>query len=163
MIFFHSALFLIILYLTIWTAIDLPSSKISHKLDPQQSTNLISLTSCVCDSNIWEIALLVWEALLFLFAFFSTSMSKSAFDKWNQGNNLMKMLRGQFFFLFLRILCFALHVTVQIRSFTAFKWISILLGLDTIVSMMLYFLPLLFFLYEYQDPIEEEVVDGEKD
>jgi len=136
-----SILFVLLLYLSIWTGLDMPRQEMIHALDEDDSSTLVSHNSCGSRSNGWELGAFAWECMLLLSATLLTYQSRDVIEELNESKTLSMMVYSHFLFLLMRTLFTVLNLTDRISSIIAIKCISILLALDTIISMCVYFSP----------------------
>lgn len=136
-----SIVFLLLVYLSIWTGVDKPRQEMVHTLDAIDSTMLVSSKTCASKSDAWELGAFAWECMLLLSATILTYQSRDVIEELNESSALALMVYSHFIFLLLRCLFTILNLTMRIPSIFALKAISLLLGLDTIIAMCVYFTP----------------------
>ena len=136
-----SIVFLLLVYLSIWTGVDKPRQEMVHTLDVKDSTMLVSSKTCASRSDAWELGAFAWECMLLLSATILTYQSRDVIEELNESSALALMVYSHFIFLLMRCLFTILNLTERIPSIYALKAISLLLGLDTIIAMCIYFTP----------------------
>ena len=96
---------------------------------------------CASRSNAWQIASFGYEAMLLLAATILTYQSRDVIEEINESSFLAFMVYSHFVFLVLRLLVFVLMLQVMIPMALALRIVSLLVSMDTLVAILIYFGP----------------------
>jgi 7 transmembrane sweet-taste receptor of 3 GCPR len=134
---------LCVLFLTIWTILDPPTKEAVYTLtDPDYNNGKrIVSVSYFCGTRllVWQYAVAGWNAVLLLCASVLAFQARNVSAKFNESRTLAFLIYSHFVFVCLRLGTLALQD--QLDGTTIARIQSLLYSVDTIATVVIYFLP----------------------
>ena len=132
----------IIVYLSVWTAIDAPQKEgelsLSTSMTAQNETIVYQTYYCSSASLAWQYVALGWTCFLLFSSTVLAFQMRNVRQEFNESMTLAMMTYSHFVFAILRLVVFLLNGVDQ--SHQDF-YLSILLSLDSMAALFMYFLP----------------------
>ena len=135
---------ILILYLSIWTIVDIPRPMKNYLLNKQtdEKTNLVTVyNGCASGSSWWQIASFSIEAMLLLAITLLAYICRGVIEELNESRSLSFMVYSHFLFSLMRLLLFILTQSDMIPRALYNRIESLLISLDTLVAIFVYFVP----------------------
>ena len=148
--------FMVTIVLVIWTVVD-PSKELDEvTLHPDRTTEkgetVVTITHyCASAGNdsIWRYLSLAVQLILLLCASVLAYQSRNVRQDLNESQTLGLMIYSHFVFVVLRLITFFLEGIVNRGTLTGLK--SLILSLDVLVALNIYFTPKMYGLFIYDD------------
>ena len=141
---------LMVIFLIIWSALDPPNSLPDYTLTADQSEQNETIVSvqyyCSSNSDVWVFLSAGWNALLLLCASILAVQSRKLQQDFNESHTLAILIYSHFVFVMLRVITFALPLKGGVRL----ECQSIIFSLDTVATMVIYFVPKFWTSDDYQ-------------
>jgi 7 transmembrane sweet-taste receptor of 3 GCPR len=135
--------FVLVVFLAFWTVRDPPGKQwelsLSESMTVDGETIVHRIYYCSSESDIWEYAAFIWTGALLFSATVLAFQMRNVRQEFNESQTLGIMTYSHFVFLTLRLVTFLL--TSQLGESNSSLYRSILLSLDAIASLVIYFLP----------------------
>ena len=136
--------FLVIVYLILWTVLDppqvYPDYELTEKMNDDGETIVWVLNVCASESQLWKYFTAGWHAMLLLCStILAIQMRKISVQGFSESPTLGLLVYSHFMFVILRIITFGL--SPQVSEFTLSRCRSIIFSVDTIATIVIYFLP----------------------
>ena len=129
-----------LVYLIVWTALDMPKQTESLTLDHSGNANIVNLDrNCSSASVIWNIISYVWQFLLLLSSSVLSFFSRDVEDQNKEIKFIGLLVYSHLMFLIFRIIVWRLSLNGSIRGTTGSSIESISLSLDVIIGVVIYF------------------------
>lgn len=132
---------LVALTLMGWTIFDPPQRQAEYRLTNRVTDDLFAATIieteyfCESDSEFWDYIAVIWNVVLILCATALAFQSRNVKQDFNESQVLSKLIYSHFLFCLLRVMTFFFPPKV------ADPMLSIIFSLDTILVVLIYFLP----------------------
>jgi hypothetical protein len=140
--FLSIVLFLLVTYLIVWTTVDMPKRENNLSLEKDDNVTTVCVyTGCASSSPIWKIMVLVWETLLLLSSTVLAYQSRDIIQQLNESHWLAFLVYAHTVFLLMRLVINVLLFSNMIQSSMSTKAIAVILSLDTIIAIVVYFCP----------------------
>jgi 7 transmembrane sweet-taste receptor of 3 GCPR. len=140
--FLSITLSIVVMYLIVWTALDMPKRVDDHSLKEIDGVTTVCVYSgCASHSPVWKIMALVWETLLLLSSTVLAYQSREIIQQLNESHWLAFLVYSHTLFLLVRLVVNVLLFSNMIQSSMSTKAIALILALDTIVAVVVYFCP----------------------
>ncbi len=135
--------FIVLLFLVAWTITDPPVQDKDYRLETDDDDDEFFRLhiGCASNSNAWEMAAFGLEFLVLACATVLTYQSREVIQELNESHWLAFMVYSLFLFMIMRLMVTALMFADIIPSALALKIISLLLSLDSLVALCIYFCP----------------------
>lgn len=134
---------LVVIYLAIWTARDPPEKQSEFTLSTSETTNDETIVYrtyyCSSESDIWDYVAFAWTATLLFSATVLAVQMRNVRQEFNESQTLGIMTYSHFVFLILRLITFFL--TDKLGASNSARYRSILLSVDAMATLVIYFLP----------------------
>ena len=134
----------VVAYLIIWTAVDMPRKIDDIKIiEEEGKTTVVAFyAGCASSSQVWGVVALAFESCVLLGAsvFFSYQY-RDIIERMDEGCWLAFLVYCHTMFLFVRITIKVLVATDTIMASMSTKIIAIVVALETIAAILVYFLP----------------------
>lgn len=130
---------LVLLFLSIWTYIDPNTSVVNEILKDREQGIVSSSVRCASASRIWRVITFVWEAVLLLCILVLALQSQSMIAELDESQALTLMVYTHFLFLVLRLIVGWMGLLGSIMANIEGGITSLLLSLDTILCVLIYF------------------------
>lgn len=134
-----SMIFLIIVYLSIWTFFDANTKVLRQVFSDRENGIVDTSVKCASSSSIWNIVSFVWEGVLLLCILVLALQSESLIAELNESQSLTLMVYTHFLFLVLRLIVGWMGLLDLIMGNIERGIISLLLSLDSILCIVIYF------------------------
>ena len=132
----------VILYLIVWTAVDMSEATNIFILDKTCTGNVIEIyKTCTSRSAVWPIVAYLWQALLLISASVLAFQSRHDLDEMNESQWIGFLVYSHFMFLIFRIAIRALSLNGAILGSLATLIVCIILSLDVLAALVIYFGP----------------------
>ena len=129
----------VLLFLSIWTYID-PNTSVVHEILKDREQGIVSsAVTCASVSRIWRVITFVWEAVLLLCILVLALQSQSMIAELDESQALTLMVYTHFLFLVLRLIVGWMGFLGSIMTNVEGGITSLLLSLDTILCILIYF------------------------
>ena len=135
------SMFALVTYMIIWTAVDVPKRVDNLDVIEGEVTIVALYAGCASKSPVWGIMALGWESLLQLSTTILTYQSREIIEQLNESNRLVFLVYIHSGFLMIRFMVHILLFSGTIRFSLSSKIISIILSVETIAAILVYFLP----------------------
>lgn len=137
---------LILVYCILWTVID-PSHQrsefiLTDELNDMNETILKQESYCSSLSNVWQITGISWYIFLLVCASAVAFQTRNLRQDFNETQTLILMIYSHFFFTAIRFLSYLIAVTESQSILQRVR--SILISLDAIATVVIYFVPKFF-------------------
>lgn len=132
---------MVALALLAWTIIDPPRREADYELTDRETNELDRATIisieyyCKSQSDFWEYIAVIWNVILILCAAALAFQSRTVKQDFNESQVLSRLIYSHFLFVMLRIMSFFFPLDV------ADAMRSIIYSLDTILVVLIYFMP----------------------
>ena len=132
----------VIIFLTLWTAIDrpLPTEALSMQDNDTFGTNIKVSTYCASNSKTWIFVAYSWQALILVSATVLTFQSRNVQQDMNESRILSFMIYSQSMFYILRVATVLLTNNDESHSLQA-PLLSLAFSVDVITSSLIYMTP----------------------
>ena len=135
----------VLIYLVIWTIVDMPKSTESLALDRSGSGNIVDVNkSCNSNYEIWVILAYVWQSLLLLSASVLAFQSRDVIEEMNESQWIAFLTYSHFMCLIFRIVIRGLSFSGAILGSVGSSIVSIVLSVDILAGLVIYFGPKFF-------------------
>lgn len=132
----------VLIYLSVWTAVDMPKSIESLLLDESGDGNIIDLDRfCSSDSEIWSMMAHFWQVALLLSASVLAFQSRDVVEEMNESRKIGFLIYSHFMFLIIRIVVRNLALNGSILGSISSVVVSMLLSFDVLIGIFIYFGP----------------------
>ncbi|GKY94773.1 hypothetical protein MPSEU_000442500 [Mayamaea pseudoterrestris] len=133
-----------VIFLLAWTIVDPPQKHAAYELAPSNptDTNFVVIQHHFCSSNqtYWIIVTLAWNSLLLGCASVLAFQSRHVRQDFNESQTLAIMIYSHFVFIILRIILLV-FMPNEIDESVLTLCQSIIFSIDTLVTLIIYFLP----------------------
>ena len=146
---------IIVLYLTIWTVFDTQTPESELFLRDESSNDVDVYIQCSSKSMIWALTAFCWEGILICASAAVAYISRNITAAFNESRVLGNVAYVSFLFFVFRLIVFALPVIVLQPSNKASIY-SILLTLESLVVIGLYFGVKFYSIYKHEDDRERD-------
>jgi len=133
-------------YLAVWTAVDpaIPHTKMilsENKPENDDEMYMVEVSKyCASSSNMWQIATSVYLLVLLLVSTAIATQNRGIREEFNETRYLTIMIYSHFMFTILRLVVFLIRDSFS-QTNAVCATTSILLSLDTLITICIYFLP----------------------
>jgi hypothetical protein len=135
--------FFVIVFLLLWSILDPPGKETEYKLTDEITddggTVVMSSSYCSSESKIWEYMAVGWNTILLFCASVIAFQTRNLQQGFNESQTLAILIYSHFMFVVLRVITFAL--SDHLSEFTLNQARSLILSIDTIATMVIYFAP----------------------
>ena len=133
----------VVAYLIIWTAVDMPRKIDDIKIiEEEAKTTVVAFyAGCASSSQVWGVVALVFESFVLLGASVLAYQSRDIIERMDEGCWLAFLVYSHAMFLIVRIAIKVLVATDTIMASMSTKIIAIVVALETIAAILVYFLP----------------------
>jgi hypothetical protein len=135
--------FVMIVYLTVWTIVDIPRKEDEYELTERQNQNGDTVVEvsyfCASQSQGWQYGAVGWNVLLLLCATVIAYQTRNVHKKWNESRPLATMIYSHFVFVVLRMITVGLDAQLPPTSLQKVQ--SLLFSIDTVTGLAIYFIP----------------------
>jgi hypothetical protein len=136
--------FLMVLYLSIWTGVDPPQQAAEYEMTDSttEAGAYIVVLRTYCnggDSDVWQYAAVVWNAVLLLCASVLAFQTRSVIQEFNEARILAFLIYSHSLFVILRMCLVAFSGSIS--GYTQDLLQSLLISVDQIAGCFIYFLP----------------------
>ncbi len=135
-----TAILLLVTYLCLWTVIDIPRP-IKEYRSSLESNVVTEHIGCASKSNSWRIVSFSFEALLLLATTVLTYFCRGVIEELNESKSLSFMVYSHFLFMCMRLMIFFFTTSGMMPNALFNNIISILISLDTLAAVFIYFFP----------------------
>jgi len=136
------AIVVLVAYLTIWTAVDMPKKTDDFKiLEGEVTTTVEFYSGCASFSPVWEVVPLGFEGFVLLSASVLAYQSREIIEKLDESNWLAFLVYTHSVFLLIRVVDMVLAISGAITASMSTKIMGIVVALETIACILVYFLP----------------------
>jgi len=134
---------MLLLYLTIWTSIDMPKRTDDFEIfDMEGEVTIVALyAGCASSRAVWGSVSLGVESFVLLSATILAYQSREMIGKLSESHWLAFLVYFHSLFLLIRIVIQVLLVSDMMKSAMSTKMMAIVVALETIAAMLVYFLP----------------------
>mmetsp|Transcript_25346 Transcript_25346/g.37548 ORF Transcript_25346/g.37548 Transcript_25346/m.37548 type:complete len:492 (-) Transcript_25346:279-1754(-) len=133
----------VVAYLIIWTAVDMPREIDDIKIiEEEAKTTVVAFyAGCASSSQVWGVVALAFEGFILLGASVLAYQSRGIIERMDEGRWLAFLVYSHTMFLIVRIAIKVLVATGTIMASMSTKIIAIVVALETIAAILVYFLP----------------------
>jgi hypothetical protein len=136
---------LIMVFLLVWTLLDPPDIAVDYILTDEvtEGATVVKYTLyCSSDTEAWQFAAVSWNAILLLCATVLAFQARSTRKDLNESKTLVFLIYSHFLFAMARVITFVLPDSVNNTTLGEAR--SLIFCLDTILTIIIYFVPKLF-------------------
>jgi len=145
--------FLVIIYLIVWTWKDPPKRVENLYLNVDDATEVWTTVRCAShEFSLWDLIVLCWNGILILCATVLAYQSRNVKEEFNDSKSLGLMIYSHFLFAALRVVCLALSTSLVsgngqgdqppvIDPSSLAAATSLLLSFDVIIAVTVYLVP----------------------
>jgi hypothetical protein len=137
----------VVVYLTLWMVVDPPQEHDMFELSTETSSNsdavVIQQSFCSSNNTFWRYVTLVWYCILLLCATVLAFQTRGHRQEFNESKTLAVMIYSHSVFLVLRIIN-AVFFTAVADEVTVWQCQSIIISVDVIATIVIYFVPKFF-------------------
>lgn len=142
-------LVVVVAFLTAWSVVDPPVPKADYQLQEKSLTRLNETIVkveyyCSSESSTWQTLAFGWHAFLLFVATVLAFQMRGIRSDFNESATLAIMIYGHFFFVLLRLAVFLLSSATAISNTMLSNVTSLIFSLDTIATIVIYFIPKFF-------------------
>lgn len=131
----------VLLFLVLWTSIATPKITYSFLINDSDNASIVADQYCKSGSQLWDLVGYIWQALLLFSASILAFQSRDMDVELNESHWIGFLLYNHFMFLIFRIVIQQVSLIGVIPGSLGWSLVSILLSLDILISMMMYFGP----------------------
>lgn len=139
----HLVNIVMILYLTIWTALDRPRQQAEYDLSDQITSDDETIVNvrhhCSSRTVGWTYGVIGWQGLLLLSASVLAFQTRKVQKDFNESHTLALMIYSHVLFVILRVICVILMGDVGNAIFGLL--LCLIFSVDTLATLCIYFLP----------------------
>lgn len=139
--FLSAVLAILVAFLIAWTVVDTPKRVNNLTLKTDEFTTVCVYAGCASKSPVWKLMALVWETLLLLSSTVLAYQSREIIQQLNESHWLAFLVYSHTVFLLIRLVVNVLLVSNMIQSSMSTKIIAVLLALETLAAIAIYFVP----------------------
>jgi len=143
-----ASMIFISLYLTVWTVIDpmVPTTKMTLTNELQNGTRVHIVqvsTFCASSTKAWLFGGIVYLLVILLVSAAIATQNRGIRQEFNEARYLALMIYSNFVFTVLRLI---VHIFDElfVQQFAVSATLSLLLSVDTLITIAIYFLPKLY-------------------
>ena len=131
----------VLIYLIVWTAIDMPKSIESLTMsDNRKNMNIVYLDRCCLSTSVvWSVMGYIWQFLLLLSSVVLAIQSSKVQEKVKESQLIGFLAYSHFMFLIFRIVAHALILSGSVPGTIGSSVESILLSVDVITGTTIFF------------------------
>jgi len=139
--FLSTTIVILVTYLVIWTVVDMPQRDDVLTVIEGDITTVALYAGCASRSVVWGIMALGWDSLLLLSATILAYQSREIIQQLNESHWLAFLVYSHSVFLMIRLVVDILVFSGMVASPLSSKIVAIILSLETIVAISIYFVP----------------------
>ena len=137
---------IVVIFLALWTGLDPPYIMAEYTLTDvvsmQNETFVYVEYYCSSDSSVWNYVSVAWNGLMLLTATVLAFQTRKLRQDFNESQTLAIMIYSHSVFVVLRLITFFLNSELSKADLTRYR--SLIYSLDTIATIVIYFLPKFF-------------------